>query len=76
MKYKFQYTDSQNTQHIRYYTALNASTAAEMFDATVNHSIQDKVSIEFVECLDGSSWKRLRISPVGCPLDNIPTSQV
>ena len=76
MKYKFQYKDSQNTAHIRYYTALNVSTASEMFKATVNHSIKDEVSIEFVECLDGSSWKRLQMSPLGHPLDNIPTSQV
>ena len=76
MKYKFCYTDSQNQSHVRYYTALNASTATEMFKATVSHSIKDKVAIECVECLEGSSWKRLEMSPIGSPLDNIPVSQI
>lgn len=76
MKYKFRYKDSENQSHVRYYTALNAGTAAEMFQATVSHSIKDKILIEGVECLEGSSWKRLEMSPIGSPLDNIPVSQI
>jgi hypothetical protein len=76
MKYKFSYKDSQDNPHTRYYTALNAGTASEMFKASVDHSIKDSVFIEVVEYLEGSSWKRLEMSPIGWPLDNIPTSQV
>ena len=76
MKYKFSYKDSQDNPHARYYTALSASTASEMFKASVDHSIKDTISIKTVEYLEGSSWKRLDMSLLGWPLDNIPTSQL
>ena len=42
MKYKVEYEDCDHRKHVRYYAALNAATAREMFKATVDHSFGDK----------------------------------
>lgn len=58
MKYKVKYKDSNHHEHVRYYTALNSTTAREMFNATVSHSLKDQV--EDVEVLkldeDNRCW--------------------
>tara|TARA_R100000808_G_scaffold21636_1_gene46785 strand:+ start:633 stop:839 length:207 start_codon:yes stop_codon:yes gene_type:complete len=56
MKFKFKYEDSSERPHIRYYNALDLSTAEEMFRETVSHSIKEPVVVREVFVAQGGRW--------------------
>ena len=56
MKYKFRYEDPDHKKHVRYYNALNPTTAHEMFKATVSHSIRQPVTLLQVWKLHEDGW--------------------
>ena len=59
MKYKFCYEDPDHNSHIRYYNALNVSTAHEMFKASVIHSIKREVKLHGIYRLEPNGWVRV-----------------
>jgi hypothetical protein len=60
MKYKVKYEDSDQKVHIRYYHALNATTAKEMFKATASHSIGESVKIINIYEATKTSWESVK----------------
>jgi len=56
--YKVKYKDSKDISHVRYYHALNATTAREMFRQTVLHSIGGPVKSVVVYQATGTEWKK------------------
>ncbi len=64
MKYKFSYQDPEQVAHVRYYTALNCSTATEMFKASITHSIKESVVLTSVCRLEDSRWEPVDLSTV------------
>lgn len=49
MKYKVSYRLGQDTRkHVRYYSALNKTTALEMFNETCSHSLVGEVAQDIV----------------------------
>lgn len=60
MKYKILYEDPSHKLHVRYYNALDAKTAKEMFAATVSHSIKEEVKLVNVERLEDRHWVEIK----------------
>ena len=65
MKFKVKYRDDEDRPHVRYYNALNAATAKEMWMETFEHSTRgDNVtlkqfpSVEIFQA-EESRWKRV-----------------
>ena len=71
MKYKFSYTDAEQIKHARYYSALNSDTAAEMFKASVDHSLSGEVSLISIEYLKDNQWTTILASPAAQPLKKV-----
>ena len=59
MKYKIAYEDPQHNLHTRYYNALDAKTAKEMFNASVSHSIKEEVKVVNIYELEDKHWKKV-----------------
>ena len=59
MKFKFKYEDSSERPHIRYYNALDLSTAEEMFRETVSHSIKEPVVVREVFIAKDGRWVKI-----------------